>query len=55
MTTAVGAPERRKPANSTVALLVLAGVAWIATIVWIGALDMPLGAGTMGLSPSSSS
>ena len=51
MTTAVGAHERRKPANSTIALLVLAGVAWIATIVWITALDMSLGAGTMGLSP----
>lgn len=51
MTTAVGARERRKPASSTIALLVLAGGAWIATIVWITALDMSLGAGTMGLSP----
>ena len=51
MTTTVGAPERRRAANSTVALLVLAGVAWVATIAWITALDMSLGAGTMGLGP----
>ena len=51
MTTAVGAHERRKVANSTIVLLVLAGVAWIATIAWITALDMSLGAGTMGLGP----
>ena len=35
MTTAVGAEKRRAPASSTLVLLVLAGVAWIATIVWI--------------------
>ena len=50
MTTAVGAEKRRAPASSTLVLLVLAGVAWLATIVWIAALDMSLEAGTMGLS-----
>jgi predicted metal-binding membrane protein len=50
MTTAVGAQKRRAPASATLVLLVLAGVAWFATIVWIAALDMSLEAGTMGLS-----
>jgi predicted metal-binding membrane protein len=50
MTTAVGAEKRRAPASSTLVLLALAGVAWLATIVWIAALDMSLEAGTMGLS-----
>jgi predicted metal-binding membrane protein len=50
MTTAVGAEKRRAPASSTLILLALAGVAWLATIVWIAALDMSLEAGTMGLS-----
>src|SRR6186713_870457 len=50
MTATVGAEKRRTPTSSTIVLLALAGVAWIATIVWILALDMSLGAGTMGLS-----
>jgi predicted metal-binding membrane protein len=50
MTTAVGTEKRRAPASPTLVLLVLAGVAWLATIVWIAALDMSLEAGTMGLS-----
>ena len=50
MTTTVGAEKRRAPPLTALVLLVLAGVAWIATIVWILALDMSLEAGTMGLS-----
>jgi predicted metal-binding membrane protein len=50
MTTTVGAERRRAPATSTIVLLVLAGAAWLATIVWIAAVDMSLEAGTMGLS-----
>ena len=50
MTTAVGAEKRRAPASSTLVLLVVAGTAWLATIVWIATLDMSLEAGTMGLS-----
>jgi predicted metal-binding membrane protein len=50
MTTTVGAQKRRTPPASTVVLLSLACVAWLATIVWIAALDMSLEAGTMGLS-----
>ena len=50
MTTAVGAEKRRAPPLSALVLLVLAAGAWIATIVWIIALDMSLEAGTMGLS-----
>ena len=50
MTTAVGADKRRAPPSSTLALLAIAAVAWLATIVWIAALDMSLEAGTMGLS-----
>ena len=50
MTTTVGAEKRRAPPSSALVLLALAGVAWIATIVWILALDMSLEAGTMGLS-----
>ena len=49
MTTAVGAGKRRAAASATVVLLALAGGAWLATIVWIAALDMSLEAGTMGL------
>jgi predicted metal-binding membrane protein len=50
MTTAVGTRRRRAPASSTIVLLGLAGVAWLATIMWIVGLDMSLEAGTMGLS-----
>jgi predicted metal-binding membrane protein len=50
MTTTVGAEKRRTPASSTLVLLSLACVAWVATIIWIAALDMSLEAGTMGLS-----
>ena len=51
MTTTVGAGKRRAPPSSTVVLLALSAVAWVATITWIAALDMTLEAGTMGLSP----
>lgn len=50
MTTAVGADKRRAATSSTLVLLALAGVAWLATIIWIVALDMSPEAGTMGLS-----
>ena len=55
MTTAVGASSAAILASSTLVLLVLAGVAWIATIVWVAALDMTLEAGTMGLGSRRSS
>jgi predicted metal-binding membrane protein len=50
MTTAVGAEKRRALPPVTLVVLALSGVAWVATIVWILALDMSLEAGTMGLS-----
>lgn len=50
MTTAVGAEKRRAPTTPTIVLLMLAGAAWLATVVWIAAVDMSLEAGTMGLS-----
>src|SRR3954462_8574643 len=50
MTTTVGTAKRRAPASTTVLLLALGGVAWLAPIAWIATLDMSLEAGTMGLS-----